>query len=29
MDVVYIVLVLGLSILSWGLVYLCDELKGD
>jgi hypothetical protein len=29
MDVFYLLLTLGLFGLSWGLVYLCDELRGD
>ncbi len=29
MDVLYLLLTVGLFALSWGLVYLCDAVRGE
>lgn len=29
MDAVYLVLIVGLFVLSWGLVSLCDAVRGE
>jgi hypothetical protein len=29
MDAIYLLLIAGLFALSWGLVYVCDAIKGE